>query len=282
MKILVTGGSGLVGKYVVEDLSQVHTVEVLDLKNPRGSHNLFHRANILSLSSIIKVVRGYDAVVHLAGIPHPLDEPPEKVFQVNTVGTFNVLEACALNTVPRVVLMSSESTLGFAFSITRMWPEYAPIDENHPLRPQDPYGLSKVSSELLCAAYTRTYGMQTICLRPPWVWIPEKKEIESYKQLIKDYHKWYKNLWAYVHIADLVQAVRLSVEINDLPLHESIFICADDNWCGKESRALLKEFYPETTKIADNFSGTSSIISNAKARAILRFSPKFTVKDIVS
>ena len=121
MRLLITGGSGLVGKYVVEHLALSHTVEVLDLKNPRGSHHMFHRANILSLSSLVKVIKNYDAVVHLAGIPHPLNEPPEKVFQVNTVGTFNVLEACALNGVSKVVLMSSESTLGFAFSITRMW-----------------------------------------------------------------------------------------------------------------------------------------------------------------
>ena len=114
MKLLVTGGSGFVGKYVVDDLSQGHTVEVLDLKNPKGTYNMFHRANILSLSSLIKIVKDYDAVVHLAGIPHPLNEPPEKVFQVNTVGTFNVLEACALNNVPKVILMSSESTLGFS------------------------------------------------------------------------------------------------------------------------------------------------------------------------
>jgi nucleoside-diphosphate-sugar epimerase len=282
VKILVTGGSGLVGKYVVEDLSQSHTVEVLDLKNPRGSHNLFHRANILSLSTLIKIIRGYDVVVHLAGIPHPLDEPPEKVFQVNTVGTFNVLEACALNGVPKVVLMSSESTLGFAFSITRMWPEYVPIDENHPLRPQDPYGLSKVSSELLCAAYTRTYGIQTVCLRPPWVWVQDKKEVERYKQLINDYPKWYKNLWAYVHVLDLVQAVRLSIESTELSFHDSFFITADDNWTGKESRSLLKEFYPETTKIDENFMGTSSLITSAKAKEVLKYKPKFAVKDIIA
>ncbi|MBI4429627.1 MAG: NAD(P)-dependent oxidoreductase [Ignavibacteriales bacterium] len=281
MKLLVTGGSGLVGRYVVEDLSQGHTVEVLDLKNPRGSYNLFHRANILSLSSLIKIIKDYDAVVHLAGIPHPLNEPPEKVFQVNTVGTFNVLEACALNNIPKVVFMSSESTLGFSFSITRMWPEYAPIDENHPLRPQDPYGLSKVSSELLCAAYTRTYGIQTICLRPPWVWVPDKKEVETYRQLIQEYPKWSKNLWAYVHVQDVVQAVRLAVEATELSFHDSFYISADDNWTGRESRELLKEFYPETTKVDQGFSGTSSLISNAKAKETLKFSPKFAVKDII-
>ncbi|HLF19411.1 MAG TPA: NAD(P)-dependent oxidoreductase, partial [Bacteroidota bacterium] len=276
-----TGGSGFVGKYVVDDLSQGHTVEVLDLKNPKGTYNMFHRANILSLSSLIKIVKDYDAVVHLAGIPHPLNEPPEKVFQVNTVGTFNVLEACALNNVPKVILMSSESTLGFSFSVTRMWPEYAPIDENHPLRPQVPYGLSKVSSELLCAAYTRTYGIQTICLRPPWIWAPEKKEIETYKQLIKDYRKWHKNLWAYVHVQDVVQAVRLAVEATHLSFHDSFYICADDNWTGRDSRELLKEFYPETTKVDPHFSGTSSLISNVKAKEVLKCSPKFTVKEII-
>lgn len=271
----------MVGRYVVDELSKTDVVEVLDLKNPTMGHNLFHRANILSLSSLTKIIKNYDAVVHLAGIPHPLNEPADKVFQVNTLGTFNVLEACALNGIPKLVFMSSESALGFAFSKSRIWPEYIPIDEKHPLRPQDPYGLSKVSSELLCAGYTRTYGIQTICLRAPWIWVPEGKEIAVYKKLVTQYRKWHRNLWAYIHVMDVVQAIRLAIEADGLSPHDVFYVCADDNWTGKESRALLKKFYPETKRITKAFKGRASLITNAKAKRDLKFTPRYSAEDLL-
>lgn len=228
-----------------------------------------------------KFVKGYDVVVHLAGIPHPLNQPPEKVFQVNTLGTFNVLEACAQNGIEKLVLMSSESVLGFAFSKMRMWPEFVPITEKHPLRPQDAYGLSKASSELLCAGYGRTYGLKTICLRAPWIWVPEKKEIEFYKQLIAEYPKWSKNLWAYVHVYDVAQAIRLSVESNLSDNHSTFYICANDNWTGKDSRRLMKQFFPETKHMLKTFQANASLISNRLARKELGFIPRFSAADLV-
>ena len=112
MRVLVTGGSGLVGRYVVEGLADRHDVEVLDIRPPQAKVPRFHRTDILDIDSLAKTITGYDAVVHLAGIPHPLNHPAETVYRVNTVGTFNVLEASARNGVPRFLFLSSESTLG--------------------------------------------------------------------------------------------------------------------------------------------------------------------------
>jgi nucleoside-diphosphate-sugar epimerase len=281
MKVLVTGGSGLVGRSVVADLSRDHQVDVLDLKNPAGGHSNFHRANMLSLSALTRVVRDYDAVVHLAGIPHPLNDPPEKVFQVNTVGTFNVLEACALGGIPKLIFMSSESTLGFAFSKTRMWPEYLPIDEEHPLRPQDPYGLSKVSGEMLCAAYQRTYGMETIALRAPWIWVEEPAEIETYRRLVREPERWAKNLWAYIHVRDVAQAIRGAIAAAPFGRHEAFFVCADDQWTDLPSRALVAEFYPEVRLPVDALPGRRALISTSKAASLLRFRPECSRDDLL-
>ncbi|MCU0453640.1 MAG: NAD(P)-dependent oxidoreductase [Bacteroidetes bacterium] len=281
MKILISGGSGLVGRGVVPDLSRDHRVDVLDLKNPAGEHSSFLRADILSLSSLTRVIHDYDAVVHLAGIPHPLNDPPEKVFQVNTVGTFNMLEACALTSIPKFIFMSSESTLGFAFSKTRMWPEYLPIDEEHPLRPQDPYGLSKVSGEMLCAAYQRTYGMETISLRAPWIWVNEPAEMENYRRLVREPERWAKNLWAYIHVRDVSQAIRRALAADPFGRHEAFFICADDQWTDLPTRALVKEFYPEVRLAADALPGRSALISTEKAASLLRFRPECSRDDLL-
>jgi len=280
MKILVTGGSGLVGRYVLEELKLTHHVEILDLVKPDRTLP-YHHVDLLDEEATRKNVQGFDVVVHLAGIPHPLNDPPEKVFRTNTQSTYNLLEACVANGVKRVVFMSSESVLGFAFSTTRMWPQFLPLDERHPLRPQDPYGLSKVTCEQLCGGFSRRTGLQTICLRPPWVWVPEPQEVAFYRQLRAEYPKWYKNLWAYIHVFDVAKAVRQCVESPDLPVHDSYFICAPETWVDVESRELVARYFPETKQISESFAGTESLISCEKAKNAFSFSALYSWRDII-
>ncbi len=282
MKVLVTGGSGLVGKYVVDALSATHCVDVVDLKPPHRGDLRYHSVDLLDFAPCKRVVTGYDAVVHLAGIPHPLKDPPEKVIHTNTLTSCNALEACAVNGIRRFIFLSSESTLGFAFSASRMWPEYNPIDEAHPLRPHDPYGVSKLVGEYLCRSYAQRASMQTICLRPPWIWVPEPSEIEIYRRLITEYPNWSKNLWAYIHVSDVAQAIRLCLESGALPAHDAYFISAADTWVEQESRSLLARFFPETQRIAPDFHGRDSFISWKKAHEAFGFSPQCSWRDILS
>jgi UDP-glucose 4-epimerase len=282
MNVLVTGGSGLVGKYVVDVLSQAHKVSILDIREP-ASPKPFYWVDVMNLPALFSALgHGFDAIVHMAGIPHPLNDPAEKVFSVNTVGTFNVLEAASKRNIKRAVFISSESVLGFAFMTKTMSPQYVPIDENHPLRPQDPYGLSKLLAEEICRSYSLRHGIRTVCIRPPWIWVPEEKEIERYRGLVDEYPKWSKNLWAYVHVLDFASAVLLALEANDLNTHDVFFISAKDNWTGHESRALLKSYYPNVTEIAESFGGCDSLISNSRASEKLGYLPKHNWRELVN
>jgi nucleoside-diphosphate-sugar epimerase len=280
MNILVTGGSGLVGRYVVEELIRYkHNVGILDIAETTSEAE-FHRVDVLNLEAVTQAMRGYDAVIHMAGIPHPLNNTAEEVFHLNVNGTFNVLEAAAKNNVAKVLLTSSESTLGFAFMEHRMVPDYFPIDEQHRLRPQDPYGLSKVVAEEMCRSYSARYGMRTVCLREPWIWVPEPSSIGFYKELVRDYKQWHKNLWTYVHVYDVAAAHRLAVEI-DLPeFHEAMFITGSNNWAEVSAVELIKEFYPEVSTIADSMSHPAPLISHAKASRLLGYTPRHTWRDI--
>ncbi len=282
MRILVTGGSGLVGRYVVNELANSHAVDVLDVKPPHRSDIRHLAVDVLLLPKLSEAVRGYDAVVHLAGIPHPLNNPAEEVFRVNALGTFNVLESCARAGIQKFVFMSSESTLGFAFSATPLSPLYLPIDEQHVLRPQDPYGVSKVTGELLCRSYSDRYGLDSVCLRAPWIWVPEEKERTLYRQLIAEYPNWYKNLWAFVHVNDVAAAIHLALTAKLQRKHEVLFVCAAENWTGKESRDLVRQFYPDTKELRKGFQGTSSLISAAKAKSLLNFAPRYGVSDVLA
>ncbi|MEX1140679.1 MAG: NAD(P)-dependent oxidoreductase [Bacteroidota bacterium] len=284
MKVLVTGGSGLVGRFVVDELANHHEVEILDLVPSHRPDLKFHKCDILQLGelnpSIFNPTSPFDAVVHLAGIPHPLNHPPEVVFRTNAIGTFHMLEACARAGIQKFVFMSSESTLGFAFSTTRLWPVYVPIDEEHPTRPQDAYGQSKVTGELLCGGYSAKTGMQTVCLRAPWIWCPIESEIALYRKLVNEYENWYKNLWAWIHVFDVSRAIATALDAPLPTAHEVMFICASENWAGKESRGLLARFFPETANIGGGLSGAASLISSHKAQAVLGFTPKYRVSDV--
>ena len=280
MRILVTGGSGLIGRYVVEELKVTHSVEILDLKKPDRTLLSYHSVDLLDENATREHVRGFDIVIHLAGIPHPLNDPPEKVFRTNTQSTYNLLEACTANGVRRVVFISSESVLGFAFSTTRMWPDFLPLDERHALRPQDPYGMSKVTCEQICSGFSRRTGMQTLCLRPPWVWVPEPQEAAFYRQLRAEYPKWCKNLWAYIHVFDVAKAVRQCVESPNLPVHDSYFISAPETWVDVDSRELVARYFPETGEIAESFIGKASLISCEKAKRAFGFSALYSWRDI--
>jgi UDP-glucose 4-epimerase len=282
VKVLVTGASGFIGRYIVDELALQHSVEMLDIQSPHRNDLPFHSLNILEEEKVRRTVKGFDAVVHLAGIPHPMNNPPETVFRVNTVGTYNILEACFSNGIRKFVLLSSESTLGFDFATKPMTPLYIPIDEKHSLRPQDPYGLSKVCCELICAGFTRRVGMQTICLRAPWIWVPEEGQRELYRRLIAEYPQWYRTFWAYIHVLDIAQIIQRACEIELPQLHDSYFICAEENWTGHDSRELLDKFYPEVNDIRKNFSSRMSLISSAKANRELGFKPQYSVQDLLA
>lgn len=117
-----------------------------------------------------------DAVIHVAAIPDPTHNPPHTVFTTNIGSTFNVVEACVRLGVPRLVNLSSETVPGFFFpervhdgvgGVSGL-PQYVPVDELHPVLPQDPYALSKSFGEQLCDAAVRRSSLHVISIRPSW------------------------------------------------------------------------------------------------------------------
>jgi UDP-glucose 4-epimerase len=280
MNVLVTGGSGTVGKYVVLELIKHHKVGILDVKEPECPQCKFHWVDMMNLPALTKVISGYEAIIHLAGIPHPLNDPPEKVFTTNVLGTFNIMEAASKNHIKKVILASSESTLGFAFRSKDFTPEYIPMDENHPTNPQDPYGLSKIACEQILKSYSDKTDIRTISIRMPWVWVPEKEMLEFYQSLVSNYQQWHKNLWTYIHVYDAAQAFNLALSAQGLTQSEIFFVAADENWAGVDSKTLIQDFYPSTKNIHPDFSGRMSLITSKRAKDKLNYSPKYTWRDL--
>jgi nucleoside-diphosphate-sugar epimerase len=151
-RVIVTGGSGKVGRACVGELLH-HGYEVfnVDLARPAKELCPFTRVDftdfgqtVEALSEIDDLYHGVDAVVHLAAIPGPTQFPNSVTFEVNTVSTYNVFEAVCKLGIKNVVWASSETLLGIPYHVP---PPYLPVDEEYPARPETSYSLSKLLGE---------------------------------------------------------------------------------------------------------------------------------------
>jgi len=168
-KVLITGGSGLLGRYVVDEMRKHAEVSVLDLREP--AHDLpFHRVDIADRDAVFAAVAGHDAIIHLAALDQAVEAPEHRFFGTNVMGLWNLLEAAEASGVRRVVSCSSIA----AVAICREYPpRYLPIDTDHPCSPTSAYGLSKQVGETVAQCFVRRSPMTVCALRPAWVMQPD-------------------------------------------------------------------------------------------------------------
>ncbi len=170
MKALITGATGFVGSHLADYLLDIENVEVHGLIRPRSRTEfirpdvIYHEADITDYSAIAAVVRevqpGY--IFHLAAQSFvPLSfKAPNSTIITNVIGTLHILEAVKNECLDAIVQVAGSSE---EYGLVR--PEECPTNENQPLRPMSPYGLSKVSADLLAQQYCRSYGVNTIITR---------------------------------------------------------------------------------------------------------------------
>jgi len=275
MKILITGGSGKIGKYVVNRLAKKHQVRIFDVKEPASGNYEFIKGDILKLSDISEAAKKVDAIVHLAAIPDPLHDPPDKIMMVNAMGTWNVLKAAVENGVERVLFTSTNSVSGFCnFWITPLIPEYLPLDEQHPDRPTEMYGFSKYTGEKMCKVFTKIYGLKTYCLRLLWVWAPDFN-INFDEVIQAPVERGAPPLWGYVEAIDVAQAFDLCLDFQGAD-HETFYIGAETTYRPEESLYLIKRCYPKVANINKEYftNKNASLYNINKAKKILGYEPK--------
>jgi len=273
----ITGGAGHLAQYVAEGLTDLFELRLLDkrkVEDERPGEPLV--VDLMNLDETVRAVDGANVVVHLGAIPHPKNDPPEIVYGVNVMSTFHVLEACKKTGVSRLIMASSDSTLGFVFRERNFSPAYLPIDENHPLRPQDPYGLSKWVGEITCKSFTEATGLKTLCLRFCHVWFT--KDPEPYRGIIDNPEPGAHNLWSYVDARDAAQAIRLACLANDAD-HAVLFVTAPDAATREDSRDLVRRFYPNVQEVRPSLKATSSLIQSHQAEKILGYIPQHSWRE---
>jgi nucleoside-diphosphate-sugar epimerase len=193
---------------------------------------------------------------------------------------YNVHQAACDFGIKKIVHASSDSSYGFNFRRNNdvLLPEYLPLDEEHPQKPADPYGLSKKVGEDIALNFTRRYGILTVALRICWVWFPEA--VEHYRKFVKDPSLW-TGFWAYVDYRDAVSAFRLAAEVDDLKDYEVFLISASDNGTEFESKELVKKYYSDKIKYYREIKGRESLADCTKAKCLLGYQSKYTWKDLI-
>ena len=181
MKMLITGGAGFMGSHLCEKYTkEEHTVLCLDNFMNGNLINIRHLLNyrnfklingdIRNFDLLEKIIRDTDVVFHLAAQIH-VDRSivePQLTYEVNVLGTQNILEAARIYDIGKVIYTSTSEVYGSA--------QYVPMDENHPLDAPHPYGSSKIAADRMCYAYINTYGMNIYIMRPFNTFGPKQKD----------------------------------------------------------------------------------------------------------
>lgn len=190
-RCLVTGGAGVIGSFLVKRLLPNCKVSVLDdLSSGELSHISdlvsksrinFKKGSVTSLADVNDSIKGSDTVFHLAAngdVRYRPDKPNDMDFNINTVGTYNVLEAMRRFDVPNIIFSSTSSVYGLASKV--------PTSEDYgPLFPESLYGSSKLAAEGMISAYSSLYGIRASIFRFANIVAPISRKIG--KNVIPDF-----------------------------------------------------------------------------------------------
>lgn len=286
MRVLFTGGSGKAGRHAVEYLiGQGHKVLNVD-KVPLDLDGVENRiADITDAGQMFDVMASYagfdelepgtgvpkfDAVVHFAAVPRLLMTSDNECYRVNTIGTYNVIDAAVKFGVRKIIFASSETTYGVCFADGERKPDYLPIDEEHPVIPEDSYAMSKVANEVTARSFQRRSGFDIYGLRINNV-IEPHEYAENFPAYIADPSLRRRNIFAYIDARDLGQMVDRCLKTDGLGF-EIFNVSNDDHSVADSTADLIETFYQgvPAAKMGEN----ETFYSNKKAKKLVGYKPE--------
>ena len=230
------------------------------------------QADLSDAGHAAAVVSGQDAVVHAAAIASPAKNPPHVIFQNNVMATYNAIEAAGRAGVARFVHVSSETVPGFSYPTRYFHADYAPIDEDHPVAPQDSYALSKWVGELLMDAAVARSEMAGVSVRPTWVQWEGNIERNLGPVVRAGGADKSASFWSYVTVYDLADLLVLAATV-ELPGHEVCYAAAADNANGLPLHDLVRRHFADAVRLRAVPREDASGISCAKAVRLLGWKP---------
>ena len=272
VKVLVTGGSGGIGRYVVRELMRAgHEVCSVDLVREEfpGARSL--RVDVTDAGEIYQALASLraEAVVHLGAWAGNHIVPATRTYGDNVRGTFNVFQACADLGVRRVIFASTNLVYG----VIAAPPVYVPIDEAHPMRPATAYALSKAAGEQAADYFVVQHGLEILSFRFMGVRTPShlNADIERIAENpVRNPHL----LWTRCDARDAAQACRLAVEVEEVepgPYN----VTGPRVVLEQDSVELVKRYFGDGTEIREGLVGRTSPLSCARAKAAFGYRPQY-------
>lgn len=273
MNVVVTGGSGKAGRWVVDDLREHgHDVLNVDWSHDGSDHGLCAVADLTDAGQAFELIADAEVVVHLAAIPAPGIRSETETFRINTVSTHNVFAAAVATGARRVIWASSETVLGLPFDSP---PLFAPIDETIERRPESSYALSKLIGEEMAVQFSRRSGTPFLGLR--FSNIMEPSDYGAFPGFWGDplLRKW--NLWGYVDVRDVAGSIRLGLEA-DLSGAQVCIVAAGDTVMNRSSAELMAEVYPDVP-LRRPVEGRETLLAIDRARELIGYTPQHSWED---
>ena len=276
MRIVVTGGSGKAGRWVVRDLREHgHDVLNVDTRHDGSPHGRCLVADLTDPGQAFEALARAEAVVHLAAIPAPSLRPSAETFRVNALSTYNVFAAAEAHGLRRVVWASSETVLGYPFDTP---PLFAPIDETIEPRAESSYALSKVVGEAMAVQFNRRTGIPFVGLRISNIIEPD--DYAAFPSYWGDARLRMWNLWGYVDCRDVAQACRLALTAG-VTGAEVCIVAAAETVMTRPSADLMAEVFP-SAPITRELQGRETLLSIDRARTVLGYEPAHCWADRVA
>jgi nucleoside-diphosphate-sugar epimerase len=281
-KVIVTGGSGKLGRAVLKDLvANGYEVLNIDQAMPRETIVPTVRIDLTNFGEVAAAIMSgvderkgpFDAVVHLAAIPAPGLFANARTFANNVPATYNVFEATRLAGIKNVVFASSETVLGLPFDNP---PPYVPVDEEYYPRPESAYSLGKLVDETVA----RQFARWDPALKIAGLRFSNVMDVEDYKAFPSfDFdpkkRKW--NLWGYIDARDGAQAVRKAIEA-DFKGFEAFIIANADTVMSRANASLMAEVFPGV-ETKPSMSSTGTLLSIEKAKRMLDYNPQHSWRN---
>jgi nucleoside-diphosphate-sugar epimerase len=279
-RVVVTGGSGKLGRAVVADLLR-HDWSVVNADQsppPADQGCPYIRIDLTDFGQTVEALTttpsdGVDAVVHLAAIPAPGITSNAATFANNASSTYNVFSAARLAGIRNVVWASSETVLGLPFDSP---PPYLPVDENYPPRPESTYSLVKTLEELMAVQFCRwDPRLKMVGLRFSNVMTPD--DYAGFAEFQQDpvLRKW--NLWSYIDARDGAQAVRRAL-LWETTGTEVFIIANADSVMNESSASLAAKVFPGV-EVRKDLGEHETLLSIDKARRVLGYEPQYSWRD---
>jgi UDP-glucose 4-epimerase len=286
MKVLVTGSTGGIGRWVVKRLLEAgHSLRAMDVTaQPLSSDYEYLPGDVRDLATVRRAAQGMEAIVHLAAIPFDMDRQDALVLETNILGTANILLAAQEAGVQRVVNFSSINALGQAEPNHPGL--YLPLDDDIPHFNIHNYPLSKHLGEEMCAAFARRGGITAVSLRPTlvsqpgpsrfrwWDMIPEEFKLQSH---IGDF-------FSYVDVRDVAEATALALTA-EIQGHQAFLLAFDEVRTRTPTAEIVAKHYPHLPwpKIAKEEylrrGEFASLLDCSAAKRVLGWQPKYNQFD---